>query len=83
MPSRAAADWRGRFTTAAVAVTGVVKDGRWSSLNPEVLPIPSAFPLVHDWRAVLDVPVTAMNDAQAAAWGEYRHGAGKGATWFS
>lgn len=73
-----AADWRGRFAAAAVAVTGLVKDGRWSSLNPAVLPVPPGFPLVDELSKRLDVPVTAMNDARAGAWGEYRHGAGKG-----
>ena len=73
-----AADWRGRFAAAAVAVTGLVKNGRWSSLNPAVLPIPPGFPLVDELTKRLDVPVTAMNDARAGAWGEYRHGAGKG-----
>ena len=72
-----AADWRGRFAAAAIAVTGTVKDGRWSSLNPAVLAIPAGFPLVDGLAQRLQVPVTAMNDAQAAAWGEYRHGAGR------
>jgi predicted NBD/HSP70 family sugar kinase len=35
------------------------------------------FPLVAELTQRLDVPVTAMNDAQAAAWGDYRHGAGR------
>jgi N-acetylmannosamine-6-phosphate 2-epimerase / N-acetylmannosamine kinase len=73
-----AADWRERFAAAAVAVTGLVKDGRWWSLNPAVLPIPPGFPLVDELSRRLGVPVTAMNDAQAAAWGEFRHGAGHG-----
>jgi N-acetylmannosamine-6-phosphate 2-epimerase/N-acetylmannosamine kinase len=73
-----AADWRGRYGAAAVAVTGLVKDGRWSSLNPAVLPIPPGFALVDGLVKRLHVPVTAMNDAQAAAWGEFRHGAGQG-----
>jgi N-acetylmannosamine-6-phosphate 2-epimerase/N-acetylmannosamine kinase len=75
--AEAASDWRGRFTTAAIAVTGAVKSGRWWSLNPAVLPIPPGFPLVEELSYRLDAIVTAMNDAQAAAWGEYRLGAGK------
>jgi N-acetylmannosamine-6-phosphate 2-epimerase/N-acetylmannosamine kinase len=75
--AEAAADWRGRFASAAVAVTGLVKNGRWWSLNPAVLPIPPGYPLVEELRRRLNVPVTAMNDAQAAAWGEFRHGAGQ------
>ena len=65
------------FETAAVAVTGAVKGGRWSSLNPGVLAIPRDFPLVEELSHRLGVNVIAMNDAQAAAWGEFRLGAGK------
>ncbi len=39
------------------------------------------FPTGSRWRRLADalgVPVVAVNDAQAAAWGEYRHGAGQG-----
>src|SRR5262249_40912044 len=43
------------------------------------LAVPQGFPLVDELANRLDVPVTAMNDAQAAAWGEYRHGAGRNA----
>ena len=75
--TEAASDWRGRFETAAVAVTGAVKEGRWSSLNPGVLAIPRDFPLVEELSRRLSVNVIAMNDAQAAAWGEFRLGAGK------
>ena len=75
--AEAASDWRGEFETAAVAVTGAVKEGRWSSLNPGVLAIPRDFPLVEELSHRLGVNVIAMNDAQAAAWGEFRLGAGK------
>jgi N-acetylmannosamine-6-phosphate 2-epimerase / N-acetylmannosamine kinase len=75
--AEAASDWRGRFGTAAAAVTGAVKGGRWRSLNPAVLAIPPNYPLVEKLSHRLGVAVVAMNDAQAAAWGEYRLGAGK------
>src|SRR5271165_1633209 len=75
--AEAASDWRGGFGDAAVAVTGAVKSGRWSSLNPGVLAIPRDFPLVEELSRRLGVSVIAMNDAQAAAWGEFRFGAGK------
>ncbi len=39
------ADWAGRYRAVAAAVTGQVKDGRWYTLNPAILPIPSGFPL--------------------------------------
>jgi N-acetylmannosamine-6-phosphate 2-epimerase / N-acetylmannosamine kinase len=73
-----AAEWAGRYSAAAVAATGVVTDGRWSALNPGVLDIPRDYALQDRLSDALGVPVTAVNDAQAAAWGEYRHGAGQG-----
>lgn len=73
------ADWRGHFAAVGVAVSGRVVDGRWSALNPAVLPVPDGFLLVETLTGHLGVPVTAVNDAQAAAWGEYRFGAGQGA----
>lgn len=73
-----AADWRGRFDRAGIAVTGVVEDGCWSALNPGILPVPDGFPLADRLQALLGVSVCAANDAQAAAWGEFRYGAGSG-----
>jgi N-acetylmannosamine-6-phosphate 2-epimerase/N-acetylmannosamine kinase len=74
----ATADWRGRFGAVGAAVTGWIRDGRWGALNPEVLPVPDGFPLVDRLTAGFGVPVLAANDAQAAAVGEWRHGAGRG-----
>ncbi|MGH7212975.1 MAG: ROK family protein, partial [Acetobacteraceae bacterium] len=76
--ARLASDWAGRYAAASVAATGIVADGCWSSLNPGVLRIPDRYPLRDRLAATLGVPVTAVNDAQAAAWGEHRHGAGQG-----
>lgn len=73
-----AADWRGCFDRAGIAVTGVVENGRWSALNPGILPVPDGFPLADRLQDLLAVPVCAANDAQAAAWGEFRFGAGAG-----
>ncbi len=63
----------------AVATAGVVRDGRLRALN-ETFDIP-------DWRSfqaplqqALGRPVVLLNDAQAATWGEFRHGAAKGAS---
>lgn len=70
--------WSGRYARAGVSVTGPVIDGRWSSLNPGTLSIPADFPLQRSVEDLLGVPVAACNDAQAAAWGEYTHGAGAG-----
>ena len=73
-----AADWRGAYGRVAAAVTGVVVDGNWSSLNPGTLAIPAGFPLGHRLGDALGTGVEVVNDAQAAAWGEYRFGAGRG-----
>ncbi len=53
------------------AVTGLVRDGRWTALNPTVLPITPDFPIVDRLSDAFDVPALAVNDAQAAAWGEW------------
>lgn len=70
--------WRGQFTVAGLSVTGMVRHGLWSAMNPGTLPVPADFPLAERASAVLGVATMAINDAQAAAWGEYRHGAGAG-----
>lgn len=72
-----ARDWRGRYEAVGAAVTGVVQGGYWSALNPRTLAIPDRTPLVQRLTALFGVPAIAVNDAQAAAWGEYRHGAGR------
>lgn len=70
--------WKGRFDSAGITVTGLVHDGRWSALNPSTLTIPGQFPLMVAAQSALAVPVVLCNDAQAAAWGEHRFGAGQG-----
>ncbi|MBP1806943.1 N-acylmannosamine kinase [Rubellimicrobium aerolatum] len=60
-----------------VATTGIVQDGCLTALNPGTLPIEDGFPLVAALEDALDRPVVALNDAQAAAWGERLHGAGR------
>ena len=73
------ADWSGRFDRVGVAVTGLVTEGLWTALNPTTLPIPPNTPLNARLREAFGVEhVTSVNDAQAAAWGEYRFGAGRG-----
>lgn len=76
--AEATAAWRGRYAALGAAVTGIVDDGHWSALNKATLPIPDAYPLKARLGAAFGVPVVAVNDAQAAAWHEYRHGAGAG-----
>ena len=70
--------WRGHFGMVGAAVTGIVKDGRWSALNPGTLAVPDGFPLEQELSRQLGKPVHCYNDAQAAAWGEHRLGAGHG-----
>jgi N-acetylmannosamine-6-phosphate 2-epimerase / N-acetylmannosamine kinase len=74
-----AAPWAGRFALAGVAVTGLVQRGHWQALNPDTLPIPAGFLLEAELTRRLRVPITSLNDAQAAAWGEHVAGAGRGA----
>lgn len=61
-----------------VATTGLVRDGKLSATNPGTLPVPPDSPLVAALQDRLGVTVRAVNDAQAAAWGEFRHGAARG-----
>lgn len=70
--------WTGQFDSAGVTVTGLIKDNHWRALNPGTLAFEGRFPLHKAARAALGVPVALANDAQAAAWGEYAHGAGEG-----
>jgi N-acetylmannosamine-6-phosphate 2-epimerase/N-acetylmannosamine kinase len=69
--------WQGQYAAVGAAVTGIIDDGRWSALNRNTLDIPEHFPLALTIRQLLGVPVLAANDAQAAAWGEHRFGAGQ------
>lgn len=69
-------DWR--FGAVGIATTGLIRRGRWRALNPRTLDIPRDFPLEDVAAGAFGVPVHAANDAQAAAWGEYRFGAGEG-----
>lgn len=74
----AASAFRGQYGSVGIAVSGLVADGCWWAVNPLVLPVPAGFPLVAELQRRLGAPVHAVNDGQAAAWGEYRFGAGQG-----
>lgn len=67
----------GNFDRAGITVSGLVKQNHWSALNTETLAIPGRFALLEVAERALNVPVTLCNDAQAAAWGEFIHGAGQ------
>ncbi|WP_184450578.1 putative N-acetylmannosamine-6-phosphate 2-epimerase [Rhizobium sp. BK538] len=76
--SASTATWRDRYTRIGIAVTGFIEGGNWSALNPATLPVPDRYPLVDRVEALFDRPAFAINDAQAASWGEYKFGAGTG-----
>ncbi len=66
------------YAQVGIAATGVIRDRCWSALNPATLAIPDRYPLIERAQAVFGKPVLAVNDAQAAAWGEFVRGAGGG-----
>lgn len=70
--------WSG-YDRVAAAVTGIVRDGLWTALNPDILPVPAGSPLVARLGDIFGVPALAANDAQAAALGEYRAARAEGA----
>jgi N-acylmannosamine kinase len=67
-----------RPSRLAVATTGIVSDGTLSALNPVTLPVEDHYPLAARLKSATGVSPLVVNDAQAAAWGEYRFGAGRG-----
>ncbi|MCB9945905.1 MAG: ROK family protein [Geminicoccaceae bacterium] len=75
---RAVEGWEGRYDGIGCAVTGVVAGGCWSPLNTGTLAIPPHYPLADRLGAAFGCRPVLANDAQAAAWGEYLHGAGQG-----
>ncbi|MDQ0320278.1 putative NBD/HSP70 family sugar kinase [Pararhizobium capsulatum DSM 1112] len=74
----AALPWRGQFVGVGLAVTGFVRNGLWSAMNPATLGIPADYPLIAKVEALFGLPAIAFNDAQAAGWGEHALGAGQG-----
>ncbi len=68
----ATAAWKGRYTAVGIAVTGAVRNGNWRAMNKATLGIEGEFPLEGRAAELFGVPVVAANDAQAAAWGEFK-----------
>jgi N-acylmannosamine kinase len=56
---------------AALAVTGYTDGQRVRGVNRHTITYWNDYPLVERVGALLGCPVLAINDAQAAAWGEY------------
>ncbi len=71
-------DWRRQAVGLGVASGGVIHRGRVVHANPRILPDWVGLDLRAVFRATTGLPVEVLNDAQAAAWGEYRYGAGRG-----
>lgn len=83
--ARAASPWTGRYDRVGVAAAGLVSDGVWSAPAPAAPDgghdgtHDGAFPIEARMAQRLGVPATALGRGQAAAWGEHRFGAGRGA----
>lgn len=58
-------------TGVAVAVTGYINGDKVHSFNQKTISFWDGFPLIPRLVQLLGAPVVAINDAQAAAWGEY------------
>ncbi len=69
--------WADKARSISIATLGIVKGAYWSA--PTLgLKDGKNFPLAERIHNSLNKDVTLSNDAQAAAWGEYKFGAGKG-----
>jgi N-acylmannosamine kinase len=72
-----------RASALGVAATGQVADGRVTALNIDTLQGWNAFDLQSHLAEALGVTTVVLNDADAAAWGEFAHGAGRGTSDFA
>jgi N-acylmannosamine kinase len=62
----------GTSASVGVAVSGRIDSlGRWYTMNNDTFSGFEAYPLLEDLQARFGQRVTVMNDAVAAAWGEY------------
>jgi len=61
-----------------VAVTGQVVDGCVTAHNPAIMADWHSYPLQQKLAEKFGRPVRLINDARAAAWGEYLYGSGAG-----
>lgn len=65
-----------------VAATGRVQNGAVTALNSATMPGWEAFALQERLQALTGLKAVVLNDGDAAAWGEWRFGAGVGARHF-
>ncbi|ACO46306.1 ROK family protein [Deinococcus deserti] len=65
-----------------VACAGAVARGRVTATAAHTFPGWTDIPLADELARKLGLPCAALNDARAAAWGEYVAGAGQGSTEF-
>lgn len=65
-----------------LACAGAVAGGRVTATATHTFPGWVDIPLAQQFTAELGLPCAALNDARAAAWGEYLAGAGQGSTEF-
>ncbi len=70
--------FKDRVAVLGVAATGSVAGGRVTALNSDTLQGWHAFDLRSAFQDALKLQTTVLNDADAAAWGEYALGAGRG-----
>ncbi len=63
--------WLSRVDRIGVSTTGLVTSEGITAINPDTLSFPTPFPLHHALTALTALPVTILNDAQAAAWFEF------------
>ncbi len=71
-----------RGSRLGVAATGVVAEGRVTALNSDMLQGWHAYDLRTALQAATKLETVVLNDADAAAYGEFAHGSGIGTTDF-
>lgn len=64
--------WLPEINKIGVSTTGLVTKDGISAINPDTLAFPSPFPLAQALESLTNKPVAMLNDAQAAAWYEFK-----------
>lgn len=64
--------WLASVDAIGVSTTGLVSKDGISAINPDTLAFPTPFPLADCLKKQSGKPVAMLNDAQAAAWYEYK-----------